>query len=385
VSTKIVHKAYKFRIYPNQKQEVDINKTFGCVRFYWNNLVAAFNSYDHENNPTPTFYTPKELKEQYPWLKEVSAVALQQKQRDFLQFRRQYFAKKQNVGVPLFKKKSEAQAYRLTNQRFEICKDKLKLEKIGLVSAVFDRDINQNCNLLSITISKNKVGQYFASICVEEPIKQKPKTNKHVGIDLGIKTLATLSNGAVIQNPHFLRDSQSKLKRAQRHLSHKQKGSVRRKKCINRVAVLHNSVANKRNDFLHSITTGLINDFDTIYLEDLNVNGMLQNHKLAQAISDVSWAKFGQMLVYKADWYGKRVSFIDRFAPSSKECHCCGWKNDTLTLKDRIFKCPSCGMIIDRDLNAAKNIKAFGVASAIRTQSGESMNRDEAFTTPISG
>lgn len=385
VRQKKFHKAYKFRIYPNKKQEVMINKTFGCVRFYWNNLIETFNSYDKETNPNPQFHTPKELREQFPWLKEVSYVALQQKQRDFLLLRKKVLSSGRKTQSPNFHKKTGEQFYRLTNQRVTIVAGGLKLEKLGIVPTVFDRKLSPDAELVNVTISKNCADQYFASIGVQAFIKEKPKTKKDIGIDLGIKEFAVLSNGVVIKNPHFFRESQSKLVRAQRHLSRKQKGSVRRNKCKHRVAVIHNNIANQRKDFIHKTTTSLINKFDTIYLEDLNVSGLLKNHKLAKAIVDVGWGKFRETLSYKAKWYGKKVVFIDRFAPSSKTCSKCGWKNDKLTLKDRTFECPECGLVLDRDLNAAKNIQAFGATSAIRTQSGESTNRDEAFTTLLNG
>lgn len=190
-----------------------------------------------------------------------------------------------------------------------------------------------------------------------------------VGVDLGIKTLATLSDGMTVENPHFLRENQAKLKRMQRHLSRKKLGSNRRNKCRLKVSRLHCDIANKRSWYMHNLTTMLVNNYDVICIEDLNVSGMLQNHKLASSVSDTSFSMFRNQLEYKCRWYGKELIVIDRFYPSSKTCSRCGWKNKDLKLSDRTFVCKDCGLEINRDLNAAINIQAVGVDAAIRTQS----------------
>ncbi|MEB3151033.1 MAG: RNA-guided endonuclease TnpB family protein [Sphaerospermopsis sp.] len=376
-----MHKAFKYRIYPNKTQEIQLSKTFGSCRFYWNNLVASFNSYNKETNPNPVFKTQKELKLEYAWLGEVSAATLQEKFRDFQEFKNQLFSKTRvnKIGRPKFKKKGGRQSFRLPNQKFSLSGDKIRLEKIGHVKIIIDRLIPENSKLLSVTVSKNSSGQYFASIAVELEIKPKQKTGLSVGVDLGLKEFATLSDGIIIGNQRFFRESQSKLRKVQKIYSRKKKGSSRQKKCKLMIARVHRDIANQRNYFLHNTTTFLVNNYDSIYIEDLNVSGMLKNHKLAKSISDVSWSEFRRMIEYKAKWYGKSIHVIGRFEASSKTCSCCGWKNDSLTLKDRIFNCESCGLSLDRDLNAAINIKAFGVANAIRTQSGEVTNRVEVF------
>lgn len=375
----MIKKAYKYRIYPNKSQEVMLLRTFGCVRVVWNACVDAFNACDTENGVKPKSVGKKELIEDKPWLNEVSASTLQQKQRDFTEFVRQYFNEKRKIklGEPQFQNKHQDQSFRLPNRKFNLNGNRLRLEKIGWVKVVVDRLIPDNARLLSCTVSKDRSGRYFASILVEEEQYYKSRTGKTVGVDLGVKTLATLSDGTIVKNPHFLRENQARLKRAQRNLSRKQKGSRRREKCRQKVARIHREIADKRSWYIHNLTTYLVDNYDVICIEDLNVSGMMKNHSLAGSVSDVSFSEFRRQLEYKCDWYGKELVVIDRFYPSSKTCSNCGWKNDRLTLKDRVFRCESCGMELNRDLNAAINIKAVGVEAAQRTWSGEVTNRVE--------
>ena len=351
---------YKYRLYPNKTQQTLLNKTMGCVRFFWNQQVATFKTYNKETNPKPEFKTSTELRNEIEWMKEVSAAAIQQKEIDFKEYRKQLFSKsrKKKIGFPNFKKKSNRQSYRLPNQKFKIIENKIQLEKIGKVKMVVDRELPHG-KLMSVTISKNPSGQYFASILIETEINHKQKTNKEVGLDLGIKTFSTQSDGIEISNPKFLNKNQVKLRRLQQHLSRKVKGSNRRNKCRLKIAKLHQKITNQRDWFLHNYSTSLINNYDTIFIEDLNVSGMVKNHCLAGAINDVSWSKFTSMLIYKADWYGKDVVKINRFYASSKTCKC-GVKNNDLKLSDREWICNSCGSINQRDLLAANNILKEG-------------------------
>ena len=364
-------KAYKFRLYPNKTQQVLLNKTFGCVRYFWNNQVAAFKTY----NINPEFKTSTELRNEIEWMQEVSAAAIQQKEIDFKEFKKQLFSKsrKKKIGFPNFKKKSNRQSYRLPNQKFKIIGNKIQLEKIGKVKMIMDRELPHG-KLMSVTISKNPHGQYFASILIETEINHKPKTNKEVGIDLGIKTFSTQSDGIEINNPKFLSKNQVKLRRLQQHLSRKMKGSNRRNKSRLKITKLHQKITNQRDWFLHNYSTHLINNYDKIFIEDLNVSGMIKNHCLAGAISDVSWSKFTSMLIYKADWYGKDVVKVNRFYASSKTCEC-GVKNVDLKLSDREWVCSSCGIINQRDLLAANNILKEG-----RRSSGDITNAETEVT-----
>lgn len=376
-----MHKAFKYRIYPNKSQKVLLSKTFGCIRVIWNANVESFNSYDKDSNPKPKIIIKSDLIIDKPWLNEISAAAIQQKIRDFQEITNQFFSKtrKKKIGRPSFKKKSGNQSYRLPNQKFSLKDNKIRLEKIGWVKISIDRNIPDNSKMLSCTISMNCCGQYFDSILVDVVIPNKGKTGKSVGIDLGLKSFATLSDGVVIDNIKFFREKQSEIAKIQRHLSRKNKGSNRHRKNKIKIARLYNKIANKRNNFLHNVTTSLVNNYDVICIEDLNVSGMLSNHKLAKAISDTSFSMFRSMLEYKCNWYGKELVVIDRFYPSSKTCSKCGWKKEDLTLSDRVFKCENCGIEIDRDLNAAINIQRVGVDILYnRMQRDEVTNLNEA-------
>lgn len=376
-----MHKAFKYRIYPNKSQKVLLSKTFGCIRVIWNANVESFNSYDKDSNPKPKIIIKSDLIIDKPWLNEISAAAIQQKIRDFQEITNQFFSKtrKKKIGRPSFKKKSGNQSYRLPNQKFSLKDNKIRLEKIGWVKISIDRNIPDNSKMLSCTISMNCRGQYFVSILVDVVIPNKGKTGKSVGIDLGLKSFATLSDGVVIDNIKFFREKQSEIAKIQRHLSRKNKGSNRHRKNKIKIARLYNKIANKRNNFLHNVTTSLVNNYDVICIEDLNVSGMLSNHKLAKAISDTSFSMFRSMLEYKCNWYGKELVVIDRFYPSSKTCSKCGWKKEDLTLSDRVFKCENCGIEIDRDLNAAINIQRVGVDILYnRMQRDEVTNLNEA-------
>ena len=354
-------KAYKYRIYPTKEQEVLLNKTFGCCRFVWNKLVENFN-----NKENDVIVNEKTLKDnpEFSFLKEVSASTLQQKRMDFVEFKKQYFNKKRKVklGRPKFKKKSKRQSFRLPNQKFTLDQEKflVRLEKIGFVKIVLDRPIPDDVDFRSITVSKTPTGKYFVSILVQQELKSIPSSGKIVGIDLGLKDLFILSNGQVINNPKWFRKNQSKLKRAQQHLSRKKKGSNRYNKQRIKVAKIHEDITNSRTYFLHNISTALVNTFDLIVLEDLNVSGMIKNRKLSKSISDASWSSFVSMLEYKCNWYGKMLIKINRFFPSSKTCSNCGHKEDQMPLSIREWTCPSCGSVHDRDLNASINILKEG-------------------------
>lgn len=376
-----MNRAYKYRIYPTKSQIELLSKTFGCVRVIWNANVEKFNSYNKEEGGKFKPVSKLDLVSDKPWLDEVSAAALQQKLRDFNETLNQFFSKtrKKKIERPKFKKKSENQSYRLPNQKFAIKNNKIRLEKIGWLKMVVDRKISEGSKILSCTISKNCCNQYFVSICAEVEIKHKAKTGKEVGIDLGLKSLAVLSDGVVFENKKFFRDKQLEISKIQRMMSRKTKGSNRYNKNRLRIARLHNKLANQRSFYIHNVTTQIVNNYDVICIEDLNVSGMESNHSLAKAVTDSSFRMIRNMLEYKCKWYGKELVVIDRFYPSSKTCSNCGWKKDDLTLSDRIFECKNCGIEIDRDLNAAINIERMGVDILHnRTQSGKVTSRIEA-------
>jgi len=253
-------RSYKYRLYPDHGQKVLIEKTFGCVRVVWNRNVFVFNSYNKESNPTPVYQSSTEMRSEFDWMKEVSAAALQQKEIDFKTFKKNYFSKnrKSRIGRCAFKKRTSKQSFRLPNQKFTFGNHHIRLEKIGWVKMKVDRRPNKNCKFLSVNISKDSSGKYFASVLVEvdEEIPSKPtiQENLTVGIDVGLKDYATLSTGEKIDNPRHLRKTEQKLARAQRRLSRKVKGSQNRDKQRRKVARLYEQVTNQRNDFLHKLT-----------------------------------------------------------------------------------------------------------------------------------
>ena len=363
-----VIRANQYRLYPTTKQSKFLNMNFGCVRFVWNKLVANFNSWTHEH--TPTKLNEKILKDapEFAFLNESISYALQQKRIDFEQTKNQFFNKKRKtkLGRMRFKKKGVSRdSFRipganLPKKNSRICADgKLYLYKMdGPLKVVIDRPFSGE--IKSITISKNKVGQYFVSVLFEEEVELKQNTGRSVGIDLGLKDLAILSNGMKIANPRFLRKSQSKIKRAQRCLSRKQKGSQRYLKQRFKLARAHLKVANQRKFVHHNLSTWLTDQFDTIIMEDLAVKNMVKNRKLAKSISDASWSDLVRMIEYKSMWYGRTFHKINRWTPSTKMCNACGHVLESISLDVREWTCPECRTTHDRDLNAAQNIHDIG-------------------------
>ena len=373
-----IQRAYKYRLYPTDEQAEFLNQNFGCVRFVWNQLVANFNSWTPEH--TPPKLNEKILKDdpEFPWLKEAISFALQQKRIDFDQTKSQFFNKKRKtkLGRMKFKKRGISRdSFRIPGSvlpKFnqEMCSIGLiQLPKMAPIKVIIDRPFSGE--LRSVTISKNKANQYFVSVLVLEEVELKQNTGRSVGIDLGLKDLAILSNGMRIENPRFLRKSQSKVKRANRCLSRKVKGSNRYLKQKQKLARLHLKVANQRNFVHHNLSTWLTDQFDTIVMEDLAVKNMVKNRKLAKSISDASWSTLVSMITYKSKWYGRTFHQIDRFAPSTKLCSCCGHNLDSIGLDVREWTCPGCGTTHDRDLNAAQNILDIGLREIYDLSSDE--------------
>jgi putative transposase len=369
-SQRTILRAYKYRFYPNNTQEEQLNQTFGCVRFIWNQYTASFN----QKNEGPNFAkaTIKQLKEIFPFLKDVAYNALEQKAMDFIETKKQFFSKnrKTRLGRMKFKKKGISRdSFRLSVNGFKIKSGEIHVAKIGKLKIRKDREWKGTPK--SVTVSKNKCNQYFVSILVEETLELKQNTGRSIGIDLGLKDLLIASSGMKISNPRWFRKSQTKLKRTQQHLSRKSKGSNRYNKQRLKVAKIHQKITNQRNFVYHNLSIWLVNNYDTIIMEDLNVRGMIKNRKLSKSISDAAWSTLVEMIKYKATWYGKTFHQIDRFYPSSKTCSCCGHKLDSLELSVREWACSNCGTIHDRDLNAAKNILNKGLSDLYDLTSDE--------------
>lgn len=360
--TTKVFKSYKFRIYPDVTQQQLLSQTFGCVRLIWNELVANFNSYG--SDAFVDRLSEKQVKDKYEFMSGVSAASLQQKRMDFSETKRQYFNKKRKtlLGRMRFKKKGVSNdSYRLPNQKFSLNQENstIRLEKIGYVPVILDRAIPEDAEYRSVTVSRSKSNKYYVSVLVKTNAHLLPLTGKSVGIDLGLKDLLVCSNGDVVNNPRWFRESQSNLARAQRHLSRKQKGSNRYQRQKVKVARVYESISNRRKHLLHCISTALVHEFDVIAMEDLNIAGMKRS-TLGKSVSDASWSEFVRQLKYKCEWYGKSFVQIDRYFPSSKTCSTCGEKQEKMPLHVREWECDACGTHHDRDLNAATNILLKG-------------------------
>lgn len=360
-------KAYKYRLNPNEKQRIFFNKSFGCVRYIYNwGLNLRKEAYRKDGTKISWVDICKQMtdlkkREETCWLNEVSNQSLQSSIRNMDSAFTRFF--RENKGFPKFKSKKGKQSFQFVEQvRIDFSNHKVKLPKIGWVNFYKNRIFTGKIG--TVTISMSPTGKYYMSIIVDDgldlPMKEPIKHETTVGIDMGIKDLAILSNGQVFRNPKYLEKSEKRLKMLQRRLSKKQKGSKRQEKARKAVAKAHEKVKNCRNDYIHKVTSKIISENQTVIIEDLNVSGMMKNHKLAKHIASVSWSEFFRQLKYKAEWNGVNLIRIGRFEPSSKMC-LCGTINKELKLSQREWDCPNCGSHNDRDLLAAINIKRFGL------------------------
>ena len=360
-------KAYKFRLNPTKDQKVLIEKHIGSCRFVYNwALAEKIKTYEQTGKSISQFDLNKKitaLKEEKTWLTEVNSQSLQGMTRNLESAFTKFFREK--TGFPNFKsKKNPIQSFPIPQHyTADFENNTIKLPKIGVVKAILHRKFEGSLKVA--TLSKSCTGKYYISILVDDgtviPEKQEFITETTIGIDVGIKDFAVLSNGEKLENPKYLKASIKKLKALQRQVSRKVKGSNNRRKAINKLAKLHEKITNQRNDFQNKLSFKLISENQAIALETLNVDGMIKNHHLAQSISDASWSSFVTKLQYKAEWSGKTILRIGRFQPSSKVCNNCGYYNKDLTLKIREWTCPDCNAFHDRDVNAAINIKKFAL------------------------
>ena len=371
-------RAIKIRLYPNKEQEQELNKVLGCYRFVYNHMLARKqNAYKTDKtNLSVTdlskwFHGTLLKDEQYTWLKEQNTKVMNQAIRQMDGAYQKLF--KQHNGFPKFKTKKEKQSALFPCDAIS-SKNTFETRHISLITSLkdikfrcsdlyFRRLQKYNKNIRSATLSKTKSGNFFLSILVEmddTELKRFERTNKQVGIDLGVKDFVITSDGEVFENKHFFKKKEKQVRRLQRQLSRKVKGSNNRRKVQIRIARLFERMTNKKDAYIHYITNELLTYFDTIFMENLNVQGMLKNHHLAKAIQEVGFCKFKETLVNKSAINDKKVIFIDRFHPSSKTCSQCGYKKRDLKLSDRFWVCPECGSEHDRDINAARNILLEG-------------------------
>ena len=371
-------RAIKIRLYPNKEQELKLNKVLGCYRFVYNYMLALKQKEYNENKKSlgltelsKYFFGTLRKDEQYGWLKEQNTKVMNQAIRQMLSAYDRFF--KQHNGFPKFKSKKDKQSALFSLEAISK-KNKFYERKITLTKPL--KDIKFRCSNLyfkrlqtykdkirSATLSKTKSGNYFLSILIDVPqeeIIKFGKTNKNVGIDLGIKDFVITSDGEVFENKHFFKSQENKISKLQRQLSKKKEGSNNRNKQRIKVAKAFERLTNQKEAYIHSVVNELLTYYDTVFMEDLNVKGMLKNHKLSKAIQEVGFFRFKQILEDKARNNYKKVVFVGRFYPSSKTCHKCSYVYKSLTLGEREWTCPKCGKHHDRDLNAAMNILLEG-------------------------
>ena len=370
----IITKSYKLRLYPTKSQQVFFNKTMGCCKVIYNEMLYNLSENYKNGIKKDKFKLFKDIKTKYNWMKESDSVALCSTFIDLDTAYNRFFKKQSKF--PKFKKKKDKNSYRNNTPRKInnlINNNYIKLSKIGLVKFRQDYDFAK-LNIVkyrNYTIERSKTNKYYCSICVDVEQNEYEHTGEIIGIDLGIKDLAIDSNGNKYSKPKFQQKSEKKIKHLQRLYSKKQKGSKNQEKARLKFAIAHEKLSNKRKDNLHKLTTKLIKENDVICIENLSVKNMMKNHRLAKAIQDASFGTLVNMLKYKATWHNRKIVEIGQFYPSSKICNCCGNKMNYMGLEVREWTCPVCGEHHDRDVNAAINIKNEGLRLLDTQSTGE--------------
>jgi putative transposase len=367
--TQTVKRAFKYRFYPTPGQAGELARTFGCVRLVYNKALEertrAYARKDRQISyaESSAMLTAWKQTPELAFLREVSSVPLQQTLRHLQAAFTNFFAKRARYPAFKSRKKSRTSA-EYTRSAFSFREGRLRLAKMDEpLDIVWSRPLPTGAEPSTVTVSKDAAGRWYVAILCEQAIKPLDPVERSVGVDAGLTTLLTLSTGEKILNPRYERSDRRKLAKAQRALSRKQKGSANRQKARQRVARIHARIADRRHDHLHKITTRLVRENQTVVIEDLMVRNMVANHRLARAISDASWRLLRSMLAYKTSWYGRELIVIDRWFPSTKLCSVCGSLQRSLPLDVRSWRCP-CGAHHDRDVNAAINILAAGLADS---------------------
>ncbi len=374
---------YNYRIYPKPHQIEPLAKAFGCARVVWNDARWLYKKHypktgSRPKNVSKIVLTQAKKTPERAWLSEVSSVVLQQSLRDLQTAWNNYFSslkgerKGKSVGKPKFKKKSSRQAIRFTSNAFSVHSNSVKLAKIGHVPVVFSRLLPSAPS--SVTIIKDTTGKYFASFVVEVAQPIPPQTEESVGIDLGLIDFAILSTSEKIENPKWHKKMLPRIKRAARKLAKAKKDSNRRKRRKQKLALLHAKVKNQRADFLHKLTTRLVREFQYIAVEDLNVSGLLKNHKLARAIADAGWNKFKSMLQAKCDKYGRHLTIVDRWYASTQICSVCDKSGGKKELNVREWTCLFCNTTHDRDINSAENLNRWAGGQSDQYKNGRGVS-----------
>ncbi|WP_282695845.1 RNA-guided endonuclease TnpB family protein [Streptomyces sp. CC208A] len=393
VTTTCVKRAFRYRFHPTDAQAAELSRTFGCVRKVYNLALAArteaWARQERVNyNATSAMLTAWKRTEELAFLNEVSSVPLQQCLRHLQAAFTNFFGKR--AKYPRFKsKKKSRKSAEYTTSGFRFRDGRLTLAKMAEpLDIVWSRPLPEGASPSTVTVSQDAAGRWFVSMLCDDPtVRPLPATDTAVGVDVGLDHLLTLSTGEKIANPRHERRDRARLTLAQRRLAKKANGNgANRAKARRKVAKIHARIADRRRDGLHKLTTRLVRENQTIVIEDLTVRNMVKNHTLARAISDASWSEFRSLLEYKAAWYGREVIAVDRFFPSSRLCSHCGTLQQKMPLSVRTWTCDSCGTTHDRDVNAARNLLAAGLAVTVcgagvrpqrRTPGGQSATKQK--------